>query len=182
MNIILKLNQFVIENVQYMKTRKNIIMENSLFIKLLYSDENFVMNSIYIEFPVKIKDINRNYVFYNVTENDAFMKQLCKIEKDIIDYYRIINQCTKTPVYSFKAQMEKGNMKYNYIFSTPSSSSSTSTTTGSGNTSAHVSPIIRERIVIKISGIWENSDTLGINYKLLILPTYLHFISTGNTL
>jgi hypothetical protein len=45
-----------------------------------------------------------------------------------------------------------------------------------------VSPIIRERIVIKISGIWENSDTLGINYKLLILPTYLHFISTGNTL
>ena len=178
MNIILKLNQFAIENVQYMKTRKNIIMENSLFIKLLYSDENFVMNSIYIEFPVKIKEINRNYLFYNFIERDEYIQQLLKIERDIIDYYKIINQCTKTPVYSFKAQMEKGNMKYNYVFPT----SSSYTTGGNGNTSAHVSPIIRERIVLKISGIWENSDTLGINYKLLILPTYLHFISNGYTL
>jgi len=158
MNLVLKNDQFNIECVQFMKTRKNIIMENSLFIKMLYSDENMVMNSIFIEFPVKPRDINRNLLFYQPSENEALLQQMAQIERDILSYYRMIHLCDKTEIHLMTTQLERGNIKFNYIPST-------------------ASPIVHEKFVMKISGIWENSDTLGLNYKLFVIPTYLKWLT-----
>lgn len=161
MNVVLKQDQYSVEYVQFMKVRKNIIMENSLFIKLLYSDENMVMNSIFIEFPIKITEVIRNIMFFNIHENEAVLKRFIQVEHDILTYYTTITTCQKTPVYGLQTQIEKGHLKYNYVFSAPLP----------GNM---VPPIVNEKCVMKISGIWENADSVGINFKLFIIPTFLH--------
>jgi len=40
-----KLNDIVIDNVFFLETRKNIIMDGK-FTKIIYSDENIVMNGV----------------------------------------------------------------------------------------------------------------------------------------
>ena len=155
MNIVLKLDQFQIDYVQFLKTRKNIVMENSLFIKLLYSDGNMVMNSVYVEFPVVCRETTRNMIFYNVEENESVIRRFAQMERDILAYYKVVSRSDKIQVYAMQTQLEKGLFKYNYVY----------------NSSApNVTESSRMNCVMKISGIWENKDAVGINYKLFFMP------------
>jgi hypothetical protein len=162
MNIALRIHQFQIDYVNFMKTRKNIVMENSLFIKLIYSDENLVMNSIFIEFPVKVRELSRNMIFYNMKDNDDLIQKFTEIESQILQSYQISTGCKKLPMNSLQLMLEKGNLKYNYI-SYPCHDSR----------KAVNKQIVKEKYVIKISGIWENADAFGINFKLFIIPFFV---------
>jgi len=150
MNLVLPWSQYQTENVHFMKTRKNMIMENSLFIKLVYSDENMVMNSIYLEFPVVVKEINRNMVFFQLADNQALMKQIALWEQELLMYYKRIHDCKKKLSLTILNQLERGQFKFNIM--------------GANKTQIGVTQNI---CVLKISGIWENNhlDTVGLNCK-----------------
>jgi hypothetical protein len=163
MNLILKQEQYSVENVQFLKTRKNVIMENSLFIKLLYSDENMVMNSIYVEFPLKIQNVTRNIMFFNPNENIRLIEHAIKLEDELIHYYKMVNQCTKKTVQMIQSQIEKCNIKYNYHY-----------TYSTMLKTIPSPPILNEKTVLKISGIWESEDSVGINYKIIVIPLSIH--------
>jgi len=163
MNIALRLNQFQIDYVHFMKTCKNIVMENSLFVKLLYSDENMIMNSIYIEFPIKVRDLARNVIAYSVDENQALLQQFANIEMQIIESYQFATGCQKLPIYSLQTMLDKGTFKYNYI----------SYYSGTDNKKNVDKQIFKEKFVMKISGIWENADAFGINFKLFVIPFFV---------
>ena len=89
-------------------------------------------------------------------KNVQLMKELSRIEHEIIEYYKDFYKINKLNVYSLRNQMKTGNIK---VLCKPSSQihsigDDTKNTPNTSNT-----------FVLKISGIWETDSNIGITYK-----------------
>ena len=73
MNLVLDNNNYNINNIYYYDPVKNTVMEESKFIRIIYSDENIILNGIYLKL-----EINNNAI-------DTIAIQ--KIENDILHKY-----------------------------------------------------------------------------------------------
>jgi len=149
MNIILKLYKFKCENIQYLDTKKNIIM-NGNFTKIIYSDNNITLNGIYIDCPFSIEQPDNSFqtnMIFNL-DNTNFFNEIIKIENDILTYYKDKNNITSSPQYLLFNQIMNKHIKL-YI---------------QNNVENHN---LNTQIVLKISGIWENVDYFGLTYKFI---------------
>lgn len=152
MNFLIPLEHFHIENVQFLKVKKNIVMENSFFIKMIYTDENIVMNGIYLDIPLlssKQTICPPSFFCFSLEQHLPLVVRLVEMENDILQYYQYITPVhyeKKTPIYSLKSQLEKGYIKWGF--------------------SKKPFPKTVQHICLKISGIWENDKEFGINYKI----------------
>ena len=149
MNIILKLYKFKCENIQYLDTKKNIIM-NGNFTKIIYSDNNITLNGIYIDCPFSIEQLDNSFqtnMIFNL-DNTNFFNEIIKIENDILTYYKDKNNITSSPQYLLFNQIMNKHIKL-YI---------------QNNAGNHN---LNTQIVLKISGIWENVDYFGLTYKFI---------------
>jgi len=90
-------------------------------------------------------------------KNASIMQDILLFEKSLIDYYKQYMGCSKTPTYSLKNQLLAGYMKFYRDTLT--------------NTVSTVSSPENVNYVIKISGVWETRDTVGLTYKLLEMYT-----------
>ena len=114
----------------------------SNFYKILYSTSNMSMKYILIS-TSKIKCmIEEGQTRYNVIveQNDEAVKSLCKIETMILE--AINNKLNKNIVLN----LTKDIREKPYLYSFPQY------------------PSIKH-LLIKISGVWESSDTIGLVYK-----------------
>ena len=118
---------------------KNNVIDNGKFIRVIYSDDNSVINALYIVVPFSnLKKIHNNS--YSIDDN-LLCEKLCNIEKSILNNYSSI----KTMQFKLKEQLNQGYIKiFNY----------------------KDNPNI---ILIKISGIWEDKDKYGLTYKFIQL-------------
>ena len=154
MNIIYNINQFKFRNLFLLEPKRNIIMDGK-FTKIVYSDELIVMNGIYLitpfdDFYVE-NNLNKCVLKINIHNsiNSNIITELIKIENNIIQYYKHLFECSKKPFALLKEQILNGNIKlYN------------NTTNNNVNEK-------RCKIIIKISGIWENEDQVGLTYKFM---------------
>ena len=165
MNIIVNIQQFSLQSVHCLDTRRNIMMEGN-FTKILYSDEVLISNGIYLKFPLhktktfqqgsdssgsaKNQDTNSTRcIFYfnpHTQENQALFQQISLIEVKLIDYYKKQNNVNKCPVFGLRNQLYSGNIKYYQDGDM-----------GGSNI----------MYVLKIAGFWETNDSIGITYKFL---------------
>ena len=53
MNLVEDLDNYNIDNVYFADSVENTIMNNSVFIRLIYSTEYFIMNGLYLDFDLK---------------------------------------------------------------------------------------------------------------------------------
>jgi hypothetical protein len=117
MNFIFEINDFYLENIHFLETKKNIIMDGN-FTKISYSDDCILLNGIYIHFPIEISktqhlinknnnystiekcdvgkfenNSNKNMIYFdpNLLSNKELIKKIAKIEKNILEYYLFIN-------------------------------------------------------------------------------------------
>ena len=51
MNLIIKIDDIKLENIFFLDTKENIIMEGN-FTKIIYSNEYFMMNGIYLDLSI----------------------------------------------------------------------------------------------------------------------------------
>ena len=68
MNVVIKEEQFKISNIYYTEPIQNIIMDNSQFIKIVYSNQDIMMSGIFL--LVELKHITKESYFnvaYSVT-------------------------------------------------------------------------------------------------------------------
>ena len=79
MNIIKQLNQFDIDNVYFCEPIKNNIMTDGIFIRIIYSNNFFILNGIYLLIP-----------FQNLTIEKYYNKFRCNF--DILLHKEMINQ------------------------------------------------------------------------------------------
>ena len=144
MNVALDMNEFNINNVFYQKPINNTVMEDSNFIRILYSDELITINGIFIKINLKIESIDAYYnkyrCVYQENLNREVINYIKNLESIILHNYKSI----KKPSYKIKEQLDTMSIK---IF-----------------TETNVRKIPSE-FILKISGLWETSTEYGITYK-----------------
>jgi hypothetical protein len=149
MNIVIKENQFNILNVYYTEPIQNIVMENSNFIKLIYSTENFMISGLCL--LLQLKHTNKEDYFkkikfiYDVNSNSEMLNKIYDIESSLLNKYG--NQKKQRKI--LYETLSSGNIK---LFPT------------------NVNELNNyNSFVLKISGIWENKTEYGLTYKILYI-------------
>lgn len=150
MNFAINLNNFGLENISFLDSKKNIIMEG-LFTKLNFLTEWFTMNGLYFNFPIEIKNISLGEK--NIVKFDAYTKQnisiiqyFSSIEQKLLYFYSIVKGKSLQKNNLLTKQLYSGHMKVII--------ENVSLYSGS------------KQLILKISGIWETDNEIGITYKL----------------
>ena len=134
MNIVLNLNEISYHNILFNDSIKNTVINDSSFIKILYSNNDIVLNGIYIQIII-YKNKNKNNININI------INTLNTLEKYILTTYNN----SKLHNYKITEQLHylitKLNMSNKIMFS----------------------------YMLKISGIWETSSSIGLTYKFIFL-------------
>lgn len=148
MNVVLKEDQYNIANIYYSEAIQNIIMENSSFIKLIYSTHNIMTTGLFL--LVELKNTTKELYFkkikitYDINANLTTLIRLYEIETEILDKYNS-NKKQKKIIYE---TLSCGSIK---IFP---------------NNDEDIVKV-NNSFILKISGIWENETEYGLTYKLL---------------
>ena len=150
MNIVLTHNQFNSNNIYFNEPIQNTVMDNSKFIKLIYSNENIMMNGVFLLLNIKI--INKETYFkkikisYDISNsiNKEILMNIYNIENNILLKYK----STKKPRSILYETLNSGVIK---IF--PNIDKDINNSNSS--------------FILKISGIWEDDKEYGLTYKIL---------------
>lgn len=157
MNISLNTDDFSIDNVYFSEPIKNSIIENSNFIRLIYSNSLMTLNGIYIKIDFenihKTSDFSKHKITINPNDNQRIINFMRTIENDILEKYNIENknqqqsftqQKPKQKVYKINEQLMTGYIKH--IVDT--------------NKFGNI-------FILKISGIWESEKEYGLTFKFI---------------
>jgi len=144
MNVALDMNEFNINNVFYQKPINNTVMEDSNFIRILYSDELITINGIFVKINLKIESIDAYYNKYRCVYQENFNREVINYIKNLESIILHNYKSSKKPSYKIKDQLDTMSIK---IFN-----------------ETNVRKIPSE-FILKISGLWETSTEYGITYK-----------------
>ena len=141
MNTILSLKEILLKNIFFIDFVKNTVMNDSSFIRIIYSNKDLILNGLYIKINLY------NYIKTTQKDISLYISELIdnidKLEKDILNKYNI----NKIQVNKLKDQL----LYYIHKINT-----NTQETTVS--------------YLLKISGIWETNNNIGLTYKFIYLP------------
>ncbi len=161
MNLLLDVNHISVKNFYYLDTKRNVIIDGN-FTKMIYSTEYFSLNGAYFEFPIEISQLekygNKTTIRFNPMSkmNAPIIHNFSKLETAIIDSYKTNTGSTSKTVSNLSKQMTSGIMKIYKEFSYQD--------TKEADVLSHdKNPI---KCILKMSGIWESSNEIGITFKL----------------
>jgi hypothetical protein len=147
MYIVIQLNNFNIKHVFYQSKIKNTMMENSNFIRIVYSNELFILNGIFIKFDLNLivieKSFNKYKCLFDPFENIKTIESIGSVEKQILE--QINYTPLKKPIYRIYEQLHNGFLK---IFNDAVCND-------------------KNDFVLKIYGVWENDTEYGLTYKFI---------------
>ena len=145
MNIVKNIDQYNEDNIFFCEPIKNNIMNEGIFIRILYSSHNFILNGVYlfIQFNDIIceKYFNKYKCIFNINSHKEVINKIKEIEENILIK---INLKNKIPQYKIYDQLKNGNIK---IFNEINKSNC--------------------YFILKISGIWETQTNYGLTYKFI---------------
>lgn len=202
MNIIQNIEHFSTNDILLCEPIKNTIMDNSNFIRIIISNEDIIINGIYVMFQIKSKyyyDSTTNFSSLNQhkykkllfvisdQDNKEIIEKLKKLERDILLKINLIN---KIKTFKLANNLDEGTIKvfhekqYNNTSSPiikPYNNSTINSTSNiillnnninyhaNGHANGHTNNDYNHKILLKISGIWENTTSYGITYKFLLV-------------
>ena len=152
MNLTIDIDEFNDNNIIFMEPVKNTVMDDSNFIRILYSNSLFTLSGIFIK--IKLNLINMDKYFnkfkcsFEISKNKYIIDNLSLIESKILEK---ININKKIPCKKIQEQLNSGNIK---LFT------------------EMISNTIPELFIIKISGIWETEFEYGITYKFMDISSH----------
>ena len=150
MNIVLNHNDFNIENINLLKKRSNTVIEGT-FTKFIYSNENLTMNGIYLQLVLYNMVLNQDDGIISLTyqpydkQNLEYIQYITNVEMDILRYYNNMNASNKKMVGILTNKLYSGNIRSKI------------------SKSSKVNYIL----TIKISGIWETTNEIGLAIKII---------------
>lgn len=150
MNVVKSLEQFEIESVYFTEPIKNNIINDSSFVRILYSTNTFVLNGIFllVNFNniVFEKYFNKYKCSYDVSSNKDIIEKIKLIELNIIKKASVFikNKIGQSKIYE---QISLGNLKLY-----------------SDNINKY-----NNTFILKISGIWETDNYYGLTYKFCLI-------------
>ena len=145
MNIALNINQFDVNNIYFCDSIKNNVVNEGLFIRLIYSTDFFVTNGINVFFSlydvVIEKFYNKYKCSFNLINNKNIIENILQIEESILKNINNKNKIIQKSIYE---QLRIGNIK---IFS------------------ENIDKMINYLFILKISGVWETDTHIGLTFK-----------------
>ena len=155
MNILLLQSDEIKSEYIYFLDSKNNMLMDGIFTKIIYTNEWFTMNGLYLNLPIEIQgiDTNNHYkqtIFFSVSQYSTLLHQLDLLEQHILNRYIPID---KNKHKSFLI-MQSLKLGYFRIFKGDNKIDNFPTKKITG-------------FVLKISGIWENVNEYGISYKIM---------------
>tara|TARA_R110002012_G_scaffold39997_1_gene110246 strand:+ start:1160 stop:1612 length:453 start_codon:yes stop_codon:yes gene_type:complete len=150
MNVILTEENFDISNIYYNEPIQNTVMNNSKFIKIIYSNEYIILNGLYL--LLTFKNISKETYFkkikvkFDINNNKELLKFIYKAEEKILNKY----STTKRQKKIIFDTMNVGSIK---LFP-------------DGNDDLNNN---KNTFILKISGIWEDQYEYGLTYKIIAL-------------
>jgi hypothetical protein len=149
MNVVIEIDDFKIEHAFFTPPVKNLVIEESSFIKLIYSNSITSLNCIYIQVPIRILYIERyfNKLKYSFDNNDfhnrEILEKLYLIEKAILGKINIKSE----PVLHLYNKLSSGVIKMD-------------------TEREHIN--VPDRcVLLKISGVWETKHNYGLTFKFV---------------
>ena len=146
MYVVLELDDLNINNVFYQEKVKNTVMENSNFLRVVYSNELFVLNGIFVKFLLNLQTVEKSFnkykCLFDVKQHGDIITKISTIEKNLMERHLFTN---KTPVYRISEQLNNGFLK---IFNETECTD-------------------KNDFILKIYGIWENECEYGLTYKFI---------------
>jgi hypothetical protein len=145
------------DDIRFLYSKQNTVMDGD-FTKILYSSEHFTMNGLYLLFPVifdkrsvgKFDHVNH---IRNIHDhlNSQLIQDFCLLERKLLAQYKKCNRCDKPVELSFFKQLSTKQIRV-YSESVPFDQ-----------------PVPPSVFIIKISGVWESHERIGITYKIVEL-------------
>lgn len=144
MNIVKNINQYDENSLFFCEPIKNNIIDDSYFIRILYSTHNVVINGVYLLITLNNitceKYYNKYRCCFNPNNHKDIIDNIKKIEENILSKY----DNKKIPNFKISEQLKNGNIKLFNLINTSDSS-----------------------FIVKISGIWETQCNYGLTYKFI---------------
>ena len=138
------MNQYDENSLFFCEPIKNNIIDDSYFIRILYSTHNVVLNGIYLLITLNNitceKYYNKYRCCFNPNNHKDVIDNIKKIEENILNKY----DNKKIPNFKISEQLKNGNIKLFNLINTSDSS-----------------------FIVKISGIWETNCNYGLTYKFI---------------
>ena len=151
MHLVTSLDQYEDKYIYFMEPIKNTVIPNSNFIRIYYSNNDFILNGIYILLDIYNMSTEKYYNKFKCTfDKNINMEIVNKLKDFEIRLLEKFNSYEKTPQYTLFNQLTLGSLK---IFSDQD-------TIFKNNM----------KFILKVSGIWENLSEYGITYKFI--PIY----------
>ena len=146
MNIVKQLDQYDDSYVYFGEPIKNNVMNDSVFIRILYSNSLMTLSGIYLLINIKDLECEKYYnkfkCSFNAPAHIDIIHKIKQIEFDLLQKIEIKN---KIPQYKIYDLFKNGVLKFfNEII-----------------------PKENNNFILKISGIWETPYTYGLTYKLI---------------
>jgi hypothetical protein len=146
MNLVKSINQYNDNNLFLCEPIKNNIMNEGVFIRILYSSDIICLNGIYLlihltDIMTSEKYYNKYKCNFNINFHKDMIENLKIIEENILKKY----QTNKIPAYKIYEQLNLGHIKICDNIENKKSCS----------------------FILKISGIWETKNNYGLTYKFL---------------
>ena len=116
MNIAYSLDKINLQNVFFLDSKKNIIMDGK-FTKIIYSDHLVSTSGISAVVPFRNTSIDktssRNLLKFQPMDvvNTRLIGELTEIERSMIEYYKNLSQNNKTPVLTLRDHIKNGCIK-----------------------------------------------------------------------
>jgi len=150
MFVTIDISEFDINYIFYQEQVKNTVMDNSNFSRILYSNNLFTLNGIFIKFSISLTNIEKIYNKYKCSfdskniDNYNVISKIKLIESHTL---RTCNHKNKTPIYRITEQLNNNFLK---VF----------------NDKTHKE---NNDFILKIYGIWDTEHEYGVTYKFISL-------------
>jgi hypothetical protein len=143
---------------------KNSVLQYNYFYKLLYSTPIVVLTSIFLLFELNNVILDNDKALFNKnTINDSVFNKLNQLEEYILS---LINS-PKTKLYKFRELYENQYFKYSLCDDIDKFNNYKYVNTLDGK---------NNKFVLKISGIWESKENIGLTFKIIIINKCIKFI------
>jgi hypothetical protein len=140
---------------------KNSVLQYNNFYKLIYSTNIVVLTSIFIIFELTHVSIENDSISFNKNNhNFEVFNKLIALEEYLL---KLLNS-HKTKLYKFKEIYD--NKTFRFVFNEFNEMLENNVNTI--NTKNY-------NFVLKISGLWESKESVGLTFKFIIVNKYLQF-------
>jgi hypothetical protein len=152
MLLIINYKQFNNNYIDYGDKNNNNIINNSYFYSITYSNSLFSINYLYIEFKLNNINVDNYFNKYKITINNfeinkEYIDFLISMEKQILNKFSI----NQKHIMKLSEQLRTNNLR------------------GLCNYNIENKKYNLLNFLIKISGIWENNNEIGLIYKVIII-------------